>query len=435
MNQVEIMNRMVCMALCLLFLVMGGLHGQSRRNYLECLVTTSCPDGHYRVGDTAKVYVQAYAGGVPLDGVTVHYACGDDMYPADYADSVVFRKGMAVLPVGTRMVPGFRFCEFHFAGEAGSKRDFLKVAFAPDSIRPTVQMPTDFQAFWKDRIRRMRDGVPAPPVVKPMPRYSTADVEVSLVKLVYGDKAVYGYLCRPRAEGRYPVVLNPPGAGMGRLEPDLSFAESGFISFTMEIHGLSPLASEDERRKRWKELGDYWYAGLDSREHYYYHDVFLGCVRAMDYLCSLPEYDGRHAGVYGGSQGGALSIVTAALCPQVNFVVAFYPAMCDMGGFYHGCTGGWPKFFQKDKERLPTDVEAMLNTLPYYDIVNFARLLRVPGFYSWGYKDNTCPPTSIWAAVNCIRAPKTIVIVPSSAHWSFPETRRKAMEWMIEQVK
>lgn len=156
-------------------------------------------------------------------------------------------------------------------------------------------------------------------------------------------------------------------------------------------------------------------------------------MRAVDYLCSLPEFDGRHVGVYGGSQGGALSIVTAALSPEVDFLVAFYPAMCDMGGFYHGRTGGWPKFFQKDADKVEVEPAVMLQTLAYYDVVNFARLLRVPGFYSWGYKDNTCPPTSVWAAVNSIRAPKTVRITPASAHWSFPALRREALAWMKEQ--
>jgi cephalosporin-C deacetylase len=51
-----------------------------------------------------------------------------------------------------------------------------------------------------------------------------------------------------------------------------------------------------------------------------------------------------------------------------------------------------------------------LKTIGYYDVVNFARQLTVPGFYSWGYNDNTCPPTSVYASINSIKAPRTISI-------------------------
>lgn len=408
---------------------------QGTDSFLECLASPSDVTGCYQVGDTACIRVRALAGGVPLENVTIYYDCGNDMYPADYEDSTVFHRGEALLPIGTRSEPGFRYCNFRFAAGGNSKHDFMKVAFSPDKICPTVKMPLDFQAYWSRELERT-SKFPFRAEMTPVPCCSTSDVEVVLVKLTFTaeGRCLYGYLCKPRAEGHYPVLLNPPGAGMGRLKPDLSFAREGFITFTMEIHGISPLAAEEEYRLRWKEIGDYWCKGLDSREHYYYHDVFLGCVRAVDFLCSLPEFDGKHVGVYGGSQGGALTMATAALNRRVNFLVAFYPAMCDMSGFWHGKTGGWPKFFQKERIASGAAPE-ILNTLAYYDVANFARMLRVPGFYSWGYKDNTCPPTSVWAAVNCIRSPKTLRITPASAHWTFPAVRREALEWMKSQLK
>jgi cephalosporin-C deacetylase-like acetyl esterase len=70
----------------------------------------------------------------------------------------------------------------------------------------------------------------------------------------------------------------------------------------------------------------------------------------------------------------------------------------------------------------------------YYDVVNFARQLTVPGFYSWGYNDNTCPPTSVYAAVNAVTAPKTVVITPIAGHWRFEETNQASLEWLKRQV-
>jgi hypothetical protein len=51
---------------------------------------------------------------------------------------------------------------------------------------------------------------------------------------------------------------------------------------------------------------------------------------------------------------------------------------------------------------------AKIATATYYDTVNFAKRLKVPGYYNWGYNDETCPPTAAYAAYNLITAPKTL---------------------------
>lgn len=33
--------------------------------------------------------------------------------------------------------------------------------------------------------------------------------------------------------------------------------------------------------------------GLDSRDNYYMKRVYLACVRGIDFLTSLPEWDGK----------------------------------------------------------------------------------------------------------------------------------------------
>ena len=71
---------------------------------------------------------------------------------------------------------------------------------------------------------------------------------------------------------------------------------------------------------------------------------------------------------------------------------------------------------------MPVSIDIACRTLAYYDVANLAQKIKVPGFYSYGYNDNTCPPTTVTAALNVITAPKTIVVTPVSAHWRFEET-------------
>ena len=71
----------------------------------------------------------------------------------------------------------------------------------------------------------------------------------------------------------------------------------------------------------------------------------------------------------------------------------------------------------------------------YYDVVNFARRVKCPGFYNFGYNDNTCPPTSVCAVVNVIKAPKLVVENPASYHWRYREVHMEAIEWMKSHCK
>lgn len=405
------------------------------RPYVEMLVRTDRPDRTYNTGEKAVIVVEALAGGTPLENTWVHYTTGPDMQPADRRDSVQFRNGRAEIPAGTSAQPGFRFCQLDFTVAGQVYRDFLKVAYSPSQIRSFTDMPSDFSRFWQKALKASAK-IPLKPEVTFLPKYSNDSISVYLVRLNVNNngRCIYGYMARPKAAGKYPVLFTPPGAGSRRIEPAMDYAKDGFISLNIEIHGFNPELPEEEYNRIRNTASAYFYRGIGDRDTYYYKNVYLACSRAVDFLCGLPEYDGQHAVVTGGSQGGALTIVTAALNPKVKCLAAFYPALSDVLGFRHQRAGGWPKFFASEKEtarRLGTaTVEQAEKTLQYYDVVNFARLLKVPGFYSLGYADNTCSPTSVWAVLNSITAPKKVVITPTSGHWRFPVTNRESIEWM-----
>ena len=81
------------------------------------------------------------------------------------------------------------------------------------------------------------------------------------------------------------------------------------------------------------------------------------------------------------------------------------------------------------------NIKEKLETVPYYDVVNFARVLKVPGLYSWGFNDETCPPTSMYAAYNVISAPKELYLALETGHWIYPEQRDKFNDWLEKQLK
>jgi cephalosporin-C deacetylase len=241
---------------------------------------------------------------------------------------------------------------------------------------------------------------------------------------------LYGIVSIPKAPGKYPALLRVPGAGVRPYFGDVATADLGIITFEIGIHGISvtmdPGVYNDLGRTT---LDGYPFFNLGNRDRYYYKRVYLGCVRAIDFLFSLPEFDGSNLAVTGGSQGGALSIVTAGLDSRVKYLAAFYPALCDLTGYLSNRAGGWPHMF-RDQKASKEDIE----TTKYYDVVNFARNVNVPGFYSWGFNDVVCPPTSTYSAYNSIKAPKELFIFQETGHWTYPEQNEKSKQWLLSRL-
>ena len=149
-------------------------------------------------------------------------------------------------------------------------------------------------------------------------------------------------------------------------------------------------------------------------------------------LTSLVAFVGKHVAVTGCSQGGALAVVTAALNPKVSVVVSYYPALCDLTGFLHDRAGGWPHYF---RDNWAADISGARTTLPYFDVVNFARRLTQPVMFSWGYNDEVCPPTSFYSAYNVVTAPKCVNIVEETGHWTYPEQWHKTDRFIRDHLK
>ncbi len=401
-------------------------------------------DWLYKTGENAFIDVQVLMHGMPQDGVEIVYAAGGDCLDADAEGTVTTRGGHARIPVGTRKKPGFRDCRMSCTIDGRVYKNHLKVGFSPEKVLPYTKLPSDFQAFWQEVLEEQKK-VPGQPVVTPEPRYSNDKVECFLVKLrCYrpdGSHYIYGYLTKPKKAGRYPVVVSPPGAGVKPMDPmkTLFYAEQGCIRFDMEIHGIDPSLSQAVYKDITAAFGDhhgngYLANGIADRDTYYMKKVYAACVRAVDYLVTLPEWDGRNVWIQGASQGGALGIVLASLDPRITAACINHPALSDMAAYAEpGRTGGYPHFSRKyrDIELTPE----VIRTLAYYDVVNFARFVKCPVFMTWGFNDNVCPPTTSYGVWNTLTCPKESLITPINEHWVSMDTRRKQLEWLKRQTR
>jgi cephalosporin-C deacetylase-like acetyl esterase len=391
-------------------------------------------DWTYAVGETVKFKVMVTADNTPIDNAVVKCTIGPDMMPGEAKTAPVPLDGL-VLDGGTLAVPGFIRCTATIEVAGRTYKGAATAAFAPEKITPYQKEPADFEAFWQ-KAREELAKIPVEARLTLQPEACTDKVNVYHISLRNVGQGwdsgarVYGILCEPKAPGHYPAVLKVPGAGVRPYFGDTGLAARGVIVLEIGIHGI-PVNQPKEIYDQLLAgaLNGYWLFNLDDPEKYYYRRVYQGCLRANDYLVSHPMWDGKNLLVMGASQGGLLSITTAALDSRVTGLAAIHPAMCDVVGPLHGRAGGWPHPFMPDaKTGQPSSqaTAAKIATTAYYDAVNFARRLKVPGFYIWGYNDDTCPPTSTYAAFNVITAPKTLAVELEQTH-SYPAEQNDAV--------
>jgi cephalosporin-C deacetylase-like acetyl esterase len=344
-----------------------------------------------------------------------------------------------MVAAGTMKDPGFLRLVATAVIDGHTYRGVGTAGFAPDKIAPTQVNPPDFDAFW-DAERKRLAALPLDAKWTPLADYGTSDVDcwqinLQNVGLTAGASRLYGILCMPRAAGKYPAVLSVPGAGVRPYRGLTELAARGLITFQIGIHGIPVIQPQEVYDSLASGgLSGYPTFGLDSRERYYYRRVYVGTLRANDFLTSLPQWDGRNLGVTGGSQGGALSIVTAALDRRVTRLVAYYPAISDVTGYLNQRAGGWPHMFRASEGPNVHRSEAKIVTTQYYDVVNFARRVTAPGFYSWGFNDETCPPTSTYAAYNVITAPKRLILAYDTGHRSTQEQVDEGNDWLAGEL-
>jgi cephalosporin-C deacetylase len=413
----------------------------SRIAAIRVAVSPDRPDWTYEVGEPVSFHVQALHDGHPFVGATIRYSVGPEMLPAETLTAVMGPEGLSI-DGGTLAEPGFIRCVVTLQHEGQTYRGVATAGFAPERIQPKQADPADFDAFWKANLEQLA-RIPLEAKLTLMPEACTPDVNVYHVSFrTVGGSAqvparIYGIYCEPVAEGKYPALLSVPGAGVRGYSGNREFAARGALTLDIGIHGIPVnLPAEVYEQLRIGALDGYNVYNLDDRQSYYYRRVYLSCVRALDFLVSRPNYDGQNLAVNGGSQGGQLSIVTAALDPRVKALAARYPAYCDVTGYLHGRAGGWPHMMRPDRSGAPSRhaTEAKIATTSYYDAVNFAKRLSVPGHYVWGYNDETCPPTSMYAAYNQITAPKQLVLSLEMGHTPIPEVSPLVNARLAEQL-
>jgi cephalosporin-C deacetylase len=262
-----------------------------------------------------------------------------------------------------------------------------------------VTKPTDFEAFWQG-VQQQAEAIPLAAEVVPDLLRTSADVEVFQVFYDSLDRVrIAAWYCRPtrRAE-RTPAILFLPGYQMDPPIPK-EWARQGYIALSVAPRGK--LRSTRQFNPGYPNLLTY---NLVDRHTYAYRGFYVDTWRGIDFLLSRPEVDPTRLGVTGTSQGGGLTICTAAMRPEIRAAAAGAPYLC---GFMDAIelTHTYPYEEINDYLRQYPDRRAAVEeTLAYFDGLNFADQITCPIIVNIGLQDNVCPPETGYALFNKIAA-------------------------------
>ena len=281
-----------------------------------------------------------------------------------------------------------------------------------------VEEPADFDEYWAKQKALLAEVPLSYSMTKLQPTQQGLDVYAVSIACA-GGRPVTGFMTIPQdaAEKSLPATVNFMGYSYNKemFQTIPNWGRPNCIFFTINAHGADLLKDDayyDAYGEAIKSNG-FSYA-FDPAQNAnpdtaYFHGMVLRVLRALEFVKSLPAWNGKDLCAVGGSQGGLQTIWAAALDHDVTLANPSIPWCCDLGGaetFQRIC-GDW---------RLQ-----YVRALDYYDCVHMARRIQCPvEILRAGLGDYTCPPSGIAVFYNNLTVPKKINWYQGSTHGYVP---------------
>ena len=268
---------------------------------------------------------------------------------------------------------------------------------AADKYVSKVRKPDDIDQFWEEVLAETAK-IPLDPEVVLDPLRSSDEIDVYEVFYTSLDRVrIAGWYAVPKQrDSLLPGLLQVPGYNMEPPVPKV-WARKGYAAFSAAPRGK--LRSHRQFNPGYPGLLTY---GMVDRNTYSYRGFYMDACRAVEFLLARDEVDGDRIGVTGHSQGGGLTVSTAALRPEIKAAAAGAPYLC---GYMDAIdlTDAYPYREIADYLRMNPDSQQQVeDTLAYFDGINLAHRITCPIIVSVGLQDSTCPPETGYAMFNAI---------------------------------
>ena len=295
--------------------------------------------------------------------------------------------------------------------------DVQWMAVKPEEVKCNNTVADGFDDYWNKAKAELAAIAPEYKVyqVDSLCRKSKRDVYIVEMKSL-NNLTIRSYYFVPRSAGKHHAVLQVPGYGWGfenidgMLNDDTDRIE---MALCIRGHGMSADVFNPGFG-----LPGIWGYKLYEKDSLSYRGIYMDCVRAVDFLCSRDEVDHNRIAVKGGSQGGGLTLATAALCTgRIAACAYFDPFPCDI----------------RHQIRIRTICETELrNDLVYYgnpcsfermmdiqdliDTHSFAPGIKCPVLFTAALFDDDCPVHVGFTAYNMIKSEKQYKVYPADGH-------------------
>jgi cephalosporin-C deacetylase len=384
------------------------------------------PNGIYELGERAGWTVTLPPG---APAARYSYTVKKNNLDTLKTGTLDFSSGSATIEASLEE-PGMLYAEIRATSgaapgaTAGGRPVAVGAAVAPWKLQPSTPKPADFDAFWEGKLQTLAQ-IPINPTLTPAPTEKPG-VELYTVQLDSVGSHVQGYLAKPApakpgTPGKFPALVVFQYAGVYALQTSTvtDRAAEGWLAFDVDSHDLPPSQAIGV-------ASNYQSIGNTDRETSYFLNMYLRDTRAIDYIASRPDWDGKTIVVMGTSMGGQQSLVTAGLNPKVTAVIVNEPSGADSNGDLHGRKAGYPNW--------PSNNPQIMQTALYFDVANFASRIQAPVAAAMGFIDTTAPPVGIWIALDQIPGPKEAIPMIESAHNNITPEKQEAYNARSKEI-
>jgi len=286
--------------------------------------------------------------------------------------------------------------------------------------KPEQNKEKDFDEFWEKTLSIAKDEDLKPKIEK----INYCVKEIDAYKAYYdgmGGARICGWYLLPKSVSPpFPVILWFHGYGDNKQKINyyLKWLLMGYAVFAIDIRGKKG-ESADNRFYPAPTATGHMTKGVFDKNEYYYRFIYADCIRAIDFLSSREEIDISRLCITGISQGGGLTLATAALDLRPKIAIAEIPYLCHFRRAVEWAED-FPNItyneFQNIIRKFPEREEEMFKTLSYFDNINLADRIKARTIVSCAMKDICCPPSTVFAVYNQIKASKQMIKMPYYGH-------------------
>jgi cephalosporin-C deacetylase-like acetyl esterase len=302
--------------------------------------------------------------------------------------------------------PGVYSCSV----SAGNETLVSYVAYRPFEIVASEEPPADWQSFWNSQKQLLNAVSPDVQVAFLSETLYTKTYALNMV--VVGTQRLYGYLTIPTGTGPFPALIQLPpfGNSANVVTPNTELAtRSGCIVLNLNIHPNPPGVAGP---------ADYASVGLTDPTTNYYRHILLGVVRAINYLESRSDFNGK-VGMMGESQGGGLAMLASGIDNRISVLIQNFAALADHAAGPLGLPSGFPYYFKLAND-FGLNVQDVMNAARYYDAAHAVRFFVGDVYYIIAYGDDVCPANTLFSALNRLSGKVVCLHGPQSGHGNNP---------------